>query len=160
MALPAAGAGRGARDERKRMPGVEQPPPRTGSGIQQVGPGTWEITQDEATGAVASMPFVAKQLWVRKVHVRGMFVGYKLKNIRKGSLVERAGFKNNDIIFRINGTTLKEPLSLLIRLLDAKRAVVEIERKGKTHKQTYLFVERLSKAKNRAGNAGPSEKKR
>ncbi len=145
LAGSAALAGQADPKKKPGMPGVDQPPPQPGAGLMQVGPHNWEMTHDEAVQAVASMPFIARQLWVRKVHVRGMFVGYKLKNISKDSLVYRAGFRDSDIVFRINGMTMEDPFGLLISLLDAKQAIVEIERKRKTHKQTYKFVTHLSK---------------
>jgi hypothetical protein len=127
------------------MPGVDAAPPGLGSGLKQVGPDTWELSYDEAVQLVASMPFVSRQLWVREVHVKGKFVGYKLKNIKEGSLPHKGGFRNGDIVFRINGMTLKEPLKLLYRILDSTKVVVELERKGKLRKQFYKFVKKAGK---------------
>jgi hypothetical protein len=124
----------------KKMPGSAEPAPGIGKGMKQTGPDTWEIKWDDAHLMIASMPFIAKQLWVRKVLREGKLIGYKLKNIKKDSLVYRAGFRNGDIVTRVNRQPLEHPLKLLLHLLDGNQTVVELEREGKKRLHTYKFV--------------------
>jgi type II secretory pathway component PulC len=117
-----------------------EPPPNLGGGLKQVSPDTWEITRDEAYLLIASMPFVARQLWVSEVRRDGKLAGYKLRHIAAGSPVERAGLKNDDILMTVNGQGLEEPLKLLLHLLDTDRIEIDLERDGKAIQQIYRFV--------------------
>lgn len=123
-----------------RLPGAAEPPPDLGASLKRTGPASWELSVDEAHLLVASLPFMATQLWVRQVRREGRLVGYKLKHIRDGSLVHRAGFRNGDIVRRVNGEDLAHPMKILFRLLDTKRVVVELDRGGEVLEQSYTFV--------------------
>jgi type II secretory pathway component PulC len=108
--------------------------------MKKTGKARWEITRDEVYQMVASMPFIARQLWVRQVRVKGKLVGYKLKHIAKDSLPHQAGFRNGDIVTRINGKTLADPLKLLLWLLDGNQIVVHLKRDGKLRRHVYVLV--------------------
>ena len=127
----------------KQMPGRVDPAPELGTGLKKVGPTRWEITRDEVYQMVASMPFIAQQLWVRQVRKKGKLVGYKVKHIAKDSLPHRAGFRNGDVVTRVNGKPLASPLKLLLSILNGNQIEVQLLRKGKPLKPPSFKAKKL-----------------
>ncbi len=115
-------------------------PAELGSGLKRVGPGSYEITRDEFSRLMFHSPFIARQLWVRKVRKEGKLIGYKLKHIKKGSLPHKAGFRNGDVVIRIAGRTLHHPERLLLEIPGKDEVVVVLYRAGKRRKFTYRIV--------------------
>ncbi len=61
-------------------------------------------------------------------------VGYKIKNIKQGSLIEKFGIMNGDIILKVNGiptTDINSILSLYGRINSIKSYSILIKRNGK-----------------------------
>jgi len=115
-------------------------PAELGSGLRQVGPGKYELTRAEIYRLVTASPFVARQLWVRKVFKDGKLVGYKLKNIKKGSLPYKAGFRNGDVVTRIAGRRLTRPEELLMVVPAQSTVVVKLWRAAKLRTISYTIV--------------------
>jgi general secretion pathway protein C len=66
--------------------------------------------------------------------------GFKLFSVRHGSLFEKLGIKNGDVIHGINGLALTTPdraLEIYSQLQTAKSLVVELTRQGQPLKLTY-----------------------
>lgn len=125
-------------------PSTLQPAPQVpadlGSGLKQVGPGKYELTRSEVYRMMAASPFVARQLWVRKVFKDGALVGYKLKNIKKASLPYKAGFRNGDVVSRIAGRRLTRPEELLLVVPTQDTIEVKLWRAAKLRTFTYTIV--------------------
>jgi hypothetical protein len=115
-------------------------PADLGSGLTKVGPGKYELTRAEVYRLVAASPFVARQLWVRKVFKDGKLVGYKLKNIKAGSLPHKAGFRNGDVVSRIAGRRLTRPEELLLVVPTKDTIEVKLWRAAKLKTFTYTIV--------------------
>ena len=65
--------------------------------------------------------------------VKGKHQGYKVKAIDKGSLYEKLGLRNNDIITELNGEPLDSPervMSLFKQLRNEREFSVKLNRKG------------------------------
>ena len=64
--------------------------------------------------------------------------GFKFSQIKKGGLYDRLGLKNDDILLKINGITLKSLDELSEAMKKAGGSVrLEIYRNGKTEVLTY-----------------------
>ncbi len=73
---------------------------------------------------------------------KGQHKGYQVKAIDKGSLYEKLGFKNNDIIEELNGDPLdsmEKVLSLFKNLRNEREFSVKIDRKGKPQFFNYYI---------------------
>lgn len=115
-------------------------PAELGSGLKKVGPGKYELTRAEVYRLVAASPFVARQLWVRKVLKDGKLRGYKLKHIKRGSLPHKAGFRNGDVVARIAGKRLTRPEELLLVVPNKDTIEVKLWRAAKLRTFTYTIV--------------------
>ena len=65
--------------------------------------------------------------------VKGKHQGYKVKAIDKGSLYEKLGLRNNDIITELNGEPLDSPervMSLFKQLRNEREFSVKLNRRG------------------------------
>ncbi len=119
----------------------KQPVPADlGAGLKRVGPGKYELTRAEVYRLVAASPFVARQLWVRKVFKDGKLTGYKLKHIKAGSLPHKAGFRNGDVVSRIAGKRLTRPEELLLVVPTKDTIEVKLWRAAKLRTFTYTIV--------------------
>ena len=58
--------------------------------------------------------------------VEGELKGFRLTRIREGSVYEKAGFQNNDVVEEINGIPLRNAAGA-IRLLQQLKSSKEIE---------------------------------
>ena len=123
-----------------QMPGSPGPPKGLGDELKLVGPGKYELTRAELFRMMAASPFLGRQLWVRKVKKEGKLVGYKLKNIKKKSIVFKAGFRNGDVVTRIAGKSLIQPERLLLHIPTQDKVVVKLRRKAKNRTLVYTIV--------------------
>jgi hypothetical protein len=123
-----------------QMPGSPGQPKGLGEGLKKIGPGKYELTRAELYRMMAASPFLGRQLWVRKVKKEGKLVGYKLKNIKKRSVVFKAGFRNGDVVTHIAGKRLTQPERLLLVIPTQDKVVVKLLRKGKSRTLGYTIV--------------------
>ena len=87
----------------------------------------------------------ADRLWViEQLGLLGMkdgkSLGFRVFNIRSGSLFERMGLKNGDVIQSVNGTTLDDPsraLALLDEVQSADEITVDLLRDDHPNTLTY-----------------------
>lgn len=71
--------------------------------------------------------------------VNGELKGFRLTRIREGSIYEKAGFQNDDVVEEINGIPLRDAagaIRLLQQLRDAKEIEVRVLRGGVTQDMT------------------------
>lgn len=95
-------------------------------GIRSTGTGTFEVDRREVDFAVENLNYVITQARAVPVLRDGKAIGYKLFNIRDGSLFQRLGLHNGDVVQRINGTSLDNPAKA-IGLLDEIQSMEAIQ---------------------------------
>ena len=111
-----------------------------GSGIQQVSENEYQVPRSEVDTALENMSQLFTQIRAVPHFEGGQSVGFRLFAIRRGSLFDRIGLKNGDIIRSVNGNEMNDPskaVSLLQELRDASNLDVDITRNQQPQKLTY-----------------------
>lgn len=135
---PAASAA--ARAQMVRAPAA--PGAGTGAGIQQTAENEFVVPRAEVDSALENMSQLFTQIRAVPHFEGGQSVGFRLFAIRRGSLFDRIGLKNGDIIRSINGNEMNDPskaVALLQELRDASNLDVDITRNQQPQKLTYSF---------------------
>jgi general secretion pathway protein C len=109
-------------------------------GIKKVSANKYILDRKEVDRLSGDMSQFMTQVRIVPNIVRGKASGYKLMNVKKGSLVEGVGLQNGDIVKEINGKPIDKPeaaFGAYQQLKDEGRFVIEIERKGKREILSY-----------------------
>jgi general secretion pathway protein C len=117
-------------------------PAPTGAGIQAVSENEFVVSRAEVDGALENMSQLFTQIRAVPHFEGGASVGFRLFAIRRGSLFDRIGLKNGDIIRSINGTEMNDPtkaVALMQELKDARSLDVDITRNQQPQRLTYTF---------------------
>ncbi len=111
-----------------------------GGGIQQTGENQFTVARTEVDSALENMSQLFTQVRAVPHFEGGQSVGFRLFAIRRGSLFDRIGLKNGDIIRSINGSEMNDPsraVTLLQELRDAQSLDVEITRNQQPQRLSY-----------------------
>jgi general secretion pathway protein C len=114
--------------------------PSDGSGIQATGENQYLVPRSEVDGALENMSQLFTQIRAVPHFEGGQSIGFRLFAIRRGSLFDKIGLKNGDIITDINGTEMNDPsraVSLLQELRDANDLSVKVIRNQQPTTLTY-----------------------
>lgn len=115
-------------------------PAAGGTGIQQTAENEYSVPRTEVDTALENMSQLFTQIRAVPHFEGGQSVGFRLFAIRRGSLFDRIGLKNGDIIRSINGNEMNDPskaVALLQELRDASNLDVDITRNQQPQKLTY-----------------------
>jgi len=108
--------------------------------VRQTGPDSFIVDRRALTGAVDNTSGLLTQLRAVPEVTDGRPVGFRLFQINPESVFARLGIRNGDVVQRVNGTTLADPVSLLgflQRLRDEPRVALDILRAGRPHTLVY-----------------------
>lgn len=110
--------------------------------IRSVGENAYEITsKDPLVDALQPKHSeVAMQARIVPSFKDGKSQGFKLFSIREGSLYDKLGFQNGDVIQRVNGISLDTPekaLETYALLKTARRLEVDLHRDGAPLRKVY-----------------------
>ena len=98
------------------------------------------VSEDEVNDALANLPRLLSQARAVPYFKNGKSVGMRLFAIRRGSLYEKLGLKNGDILKNVNNNSLSDPtqaLKIFEQLKEQKSIKVELERAGKLKSFNY-----------------------
>ncbi|MFO7157010.1 MAG: type II secretion system protein GspC [Pseudomonadota bacterium] len=107
--------------------------------VRQVGNDTYEISREDVERQLANLSALATQARVVPSFKDGKANGFKIFSIRPGSLYQKIGLQNGDVIRKINGYAIDSPekaLELYAKLRESSRIEVELERRGKVQTKT------------------------
>jgi general secretion pathway protein C len=128
----------------KSAPGPAAPAapaaPASGNGIQATGENEYLVPRSEVDSALENMSQLFTQIRAVPHFEGGQSIGFRLFAIRRGSLFDKIGLKNGDIITSINGSQMNDPsraVALLQELRDSNDLAVDIIRNQQQQKLTY-----------------------
>lgn len=112
------------------------------SGIDQVTPNSFNIARSEIDKAMADFNNILTQARAIPNFENGLPNGYKLFQIIPGSIYQKLGFQNGDIITQLNGESANDPakaLAALQSLKDQKHYEISGKRDGRPFTYSYDF---------------------
>lgn len=121
-------------------PSPTPPPSRRGgpevasADVRQVDEKTYEISREDVERQLSNLSALATQARVVPSFKNGKANGFKIFSIRPGSLYQKLGLQNGDVIRKINGYAIDSPekaLEIYSKLRESSRIEVELERRGK-----------------------------
>lgn len=89
------------------------------------------VAEDEVTNALANLPQLLSQARAVPYFRNGQSIGMRLFAIRSGSLYEKLGLRNGDIVLAVNDNSLSDPtqaLKLFEQLKSERSINVKVER--------------------------------
>jgi general secretion pathway protein C len=120
-------------------PSPNPPPSRRGgpevasAEVRQVDENTFEISREDVERQLSNLSALATQARVVPSFKDGKANGFKIFSIRPGSLYQKLGLQNGDVIRKINGYAIDSPekaLEIYSKLRESSRIEVELERRG------------------------------
>lgn len=127
------GEERGAKGDRKKVD--------TG-GVKKTGESAYLVDRREVEHVVANLNEVITQARAVPVLEGGKSAGFKLFSIRRGSIFQKLGLVDGDIVQRVNDTELTDPsraVGLLEEIQSMDQIRVNFSRSGKPHTYTYTI---------------------
>ena len=130
----------------KTLPGAPKPAaapaasPSPGSGIQATSDNDFTVPRSEVDSALENMSQLFTQIRAVPHFEGGQSIGFRLFAIRRGSLFDKIGLKNGDIITSINGSPMNDPgkaMALLQEFKDASSIDVDAIRNQQPTKLHY-----------------------
>jgi len=112
------------------------------SRIQQVAEGQYVIERSEVDSALDNMNQLFTQVRAVPHFEGGKSTGFRLFAIRQGSLFDKIGLKNGDVIQRVNGSELSDParaLALFQELRSEREITVDVLRNKEQKTLSYRF---------------------
>ena len=102
--------------------------------------GNFVVPEDEVNSALSNLPVLLSQARAVPYFRNGQSIGMRLYAIRGGSLYEKLGLKNSDIIKNINNSPVNDPakaLKLFEDLKSQRSIAVNVEREGQDLQLNY-----------------------
>ncbi|MFN2427332.1 MAG: type II secretion system protein GspC [Candidatus Binatia bacterium] len=112
------------------------------SGVRKTGANAYLVDRREVENAVANLNQVITQARAVPVLSEGKSAGFKLFSIRPGSIFEKIGLVDGDIVQRVNDTELTDPskaVGLLEEIQSMGQIRVNFMRSGKLQTNTYTI---------------------
>lgn len=110
--------------------------------IEQVGDGEYVIDREEVDAALDNMNQLFTQVRAVPHFQGGKSTGFRLFAIRQGSLFDKIGLRNGDIIQRVNGNDISDPskaLGLFQQLRNERQITADIVRNKEEKTLSYSF---------------------
>lgn len=113
-----------------------------GGGIEQATPNQFNIARVELDKYLSNINDVLTQARAIPHFENGQPAGYKLIQIVQGSVYEKLGLKNNDVLCGVNGESINDParaFELMNQLKTASQLELCVKRDGHTNTMSYNF---------------------
>jgi general secretion pathway protein C len=112
----------------------------TGAGIEKVAATQYNISRTEVDKALADFNNILTQARAVPNFENGAASGYKLFQIVPGSIYDKLGLQNGDVISGLNGTPINDPAKAFEMLSDLKTSShleLQVKKDGKIQNYTY-----------------------
>ncbi|MCB9638047.1 MAG: hypothetical protein H6727_03970 [Myxococcales bacterium] len=114
------------------------------SKIRKMENGRYQIPRDFISQVTGKLDVLASKAAIVPFFEKGQPVGFRIYSIRQGSLYEKIGIKNNDVIRQINGykfTSPQKALEAYSNLMSASSLNVSVQRGGRMVDMRYEIKE-------------------
>jgi general secretion pathway protein C len=111
-----------------------------GPGIEQVAPNQYNINRAEVDKTLSDLNNVLTQARAVPNFENGVPNGYKLFQIVPGSIYDKLGLKNGDVIAGLNGQAINDPgqaFQMLSELKTANHLELQVKKDGKLQTNSY-----------------------
>jgi len=132
-------------EDRRSKPMAKQPPsaralPSKGEEVKRLSANRYLINREDVTAAVGNINQFMTQARLKPHFEMGRPVGYSLSEIVPGSLIEKLGLRNQDVIKKVNGLPISRPEEVFQAYSQLQRdsnIEIEIERAGRSEVFRY-----------------------
>ena len=117
--------------------GVPKP---SGPGIEQLSPTQYNISRTEVDKALSDLNNILTQARAVPNFENGAPAGYKLFQIVPGSIYQKLGLKDGDVIAGLNGNPINDPgkaFEMLSQLKESPHMELQVKRDGRTSTMVY-----------------------
>ncbi len=114
------------------------------SQIKKVGKNSYSLPRSLIDDVSKRLNVIASQAAIVPYFHRGKPAGFRILHIKRGSIYEKLGIKNGDVIQRINGyefTSPQKALEAYSNLINSDHLTVEVVRRGKRMVMEYKINE-------------------
>jgi general secretion pathway protein C len=111
-----------------------------GAGVKKLSDTEYQVDQSEIDRILQNLNEVSTQARIVPNFVNGQSNGFKLFSIQPGSIFQKIGLTNGDVIKKINGYEMNSPdkaLELYQKLRDTKSIVIQMDRHGSDKTVNY-----------------------
>ncbi len=111
-----------------------------GPGVTKVSETQYNVERGEVDRALGNLNEVATQARIVPSFKNGKANGFKLFSIKPGSIFQKIGLQNGDVIQRINGYEMNSPdkaLEIYGKLKEANNLAIELQRGGRSMSFNY-----------------------
>jgi len=125
---------------RRQPPPQASVPPPAGEVVRRLSANRFLVNREDVTASVGNINQFMTQARFKPYFAMGQPSGYSVSEIIPGSLFEKIGLRNNDVIKKVNGQMINKPEEVFqaySQLLRDSNIEVEIERGGRTEVFRY-----------------------
>jgi len=113
-----------------------------GGEITQIDENNYEISREELDKQLSDLNSIATQARIVPSFKNGVANGFKLFSIRPGSIYQKIGIQNGDVIRKLNGYEINSPdkaLEVYGKLKESSKIEIELERRGQHIQKSYVI---------------------
>jgi general secretion pathway protein C len=121
-------------EEVRPRPGGSPPPPAAGEVVKKLSANRFLVNREDVSSSVGNINQFMTQARIKPNFVAGRPSGFSVSEIQGGSLMEKLGLQNNDVVKRVNGQAIDKPEDVFQAYSQLQRDAnieLEIERGGK-----------------------------
>ncbi len=114
--------------------------PKPGAGVRRVGEGKFMVDQREVAASTENMNQLLTQARALPYTEQGKIVGFRISEITPGSLYEKLGLQNGDVIQKINAQDVDDPakfFQMYQNLKEERNVSIDLIRNGQRQTQNY-----------------------
>jgi general secretion pathway protein C len=125
------------------QPGASPPPlapPGAGEVVKKLSANRYVVNREDVSASVSNINQFMTQARIKPNFVGGRPSGFSVSEIQGGSLMEKLGLQNNDVVRKVNGQTIDKPEDIFQAYSQLQRdsnIELEIERGGRREVLRY-----------------------
>ncbi len=119
---------------------MQKPGPNVGAGVQKLGDGKFAVDQKEILASTENMSQMLTQARALPYQEQGKTIGFKISEIVPGSIYEKIGLQNGDVIQKVNSQDVDDPgkfFQLYQGLKNERSISIDLIRGGQRQTLTY-----------------------